>query len=86
MIRGASHIIFYGLPEYSHFYSEIVNLLQEASALAYSATKDGKLLADQTTTTHALFTKYEKMALERIVGLERCEQMLNSTRHTFIFT
>jgi hypothetical protein len=32
-----------------------------------------------------LCTKYEKMALERIVGAKRCEHMLSSGKTTFMF-
>ena len=75
MIKGALHLIFYSLPEYAHFYPEIVNLLGHA---------DGGGLGSNTSCL-VLFTKYEKMALERIVGSKRCEQIFSSTKTTFMF-
>ena len=32
-----------------------------------------------------IFTQYEKMALERIVASDRCDQMLSSNKSTFVF-
>ena len=69
------HIVFYSLPEYPHFYSELVDMLSEAAA--------GGLGAESSCV--ALFTAYEKMALERIVGSKRCAHMLKSSKTTFMF-
>jgi hypothetical protein len=74
-IRGAMHVVFYSLPEYPHFYSEIVNMLREAEV--------GGL--QNEISSISLFTKYEQMALERIVGREKCAYMLSSKKSTFIF-
>jgi U3 small nucleolar RNA-associated protein 25 len=71
-IRGAIHIIFYSLPEYAHFYPELVNLLGESSTSSESSCL-------------VLYTKYEKMALERIVGVARCSHMMSSNKTTFMF-
>lgn len=69
------HIIFYSLPEYATFYPELVNMLSEAA--------QGGLEADTSCTV--LFTRYEKMALERIVGAKRAAHMLKSAKATFMF-
>ncbi len=74
-MRGARHLIFYSLPEFAHFYPEIVNLL------GTTETNDENKL----TSCIVLCTKYEKMALERIVGVKRCEHMLKSGKTTFMF-
>jgi U3 small nucleolar RNA-associated protein 25 len=73
MIRGAKHIIFYSLPEYAHFYAELVNLLRESDDIS------------ESISCTVLFTKYEKMALERIVGPQRCNHMLSSSKTMFMF-
>ena len=73
MIRGAHHLVFYSLPECAHFYPELVNLLEEAEGSA------------QVTSCFALFTKYEAMALERIIGSKRSRHMLTSDKSTFLF-
>jgi U3 small nucleolar RNA-associated protein 25 len=69
------HIIFYSLPEHPHFYPELVNMLTEASVKGMAEDIDAVVL----------FSKYEKMALERIVGKERCNHMINSNKTTFVF-
>jgi U3 small nucleolar RNA-associated protein 25 len=74
-LRGTVHVVFYGIPEYPHHYPEIVNLLREAD--------HGGLGAE--TSTVLLFSQYERMALERLVGKERCSHILESKKSTFIF-
>ena len=80
MIRGACHIIFYSLPEYAHFYSELVNTIQEVDVENNAMGKGTNSLS-----CTVLFTKFEKMALERIVGVKRCEHMLSTGKSTFMF-
>jgi U3 small nucleolar RNA-associated protein 25 len=74
MIRGARHIIFYSLPEYCQFYPELVNLLREHESDA----------TEQISCT-VLFTRFERMALERIVGESRSEHMLSSGKSSYMF-
>ena len=78
MIRGARHIIFYSLPEYAHFYPELVNLVQETG-------DDADTTGSTSISCTVLLTKYDKLALERIVGTKRCEHMLSSGKTTFMF-
>ena len=75
-LRGALHIVLYSLPEYAHYYSELVNLLEEADSRGLGAS----------VSCTVVFTKYEKMALERIVGSRRAEHMLTSRKNTFMFS
>ena len=67
-IRGIENIVFYGLPQYPQFYSEMLNLIE----------------AEDTTCT-VLFSKFEKLQLERIVGTARCQRMIDSEKATFMF-
>jgi len=86
-IRGAKHIIFYSLPEYAQFYAEYVNMLTE-SAVPTSSGPDASVdedLAMEGMSCLVLFTAYEKMALERIVGNRRCAHILSSKKTTFMF-
>ena len=50
-------------------------MLKEASVKGMAAEIDAIVL----------FSKYEQLALERIVGTERCDHMLNSNKTTFVF-
>ena len=60
---------------YAHFYPEIVNGLGD--------TDGGGLGSDISCLV--LFTQYEKMALERMVGAKRCAHILSSAKTTFMF-
>ncbi len=69
------HVVFYGLPEAAHFYLELVDVLREA--------EEGGL-ADLSATV--LFSRFDRAELERVVGADRCLQMLQSKKRTFVFT
>lgn len=75
LIRGAMHIMFFSPPERPDFYSEIVNFLTEAS--------NAGLETEMSCVT--LFTRYDQMALERIVGRKRSSYMLHSGKATYVF-
>lgn len=79
-IKGARHLVFLGLPEHSQFYSDLVNGLSTAT----DAENDIEALGSPSTCL-VLFTKYEAMALERIVGSTNCSRMLKSEKSTFMF-
>jgi U3 small nucleolar RNA-associated protein 25 len=76
LIRGAKHIIFYSLPEYAHFYPELVNRLGDTH---------GEGAGGGASSCLVLFTQYEKMALERMVGMKRATHMVSSKKTTFMF-
>jgi hypothetical protein len=42
-------------------------------------------LGMESVSCLVLFTPYERMALERIVGPKRCAHMLNASQSTFMF-
>ncbi|KAJ1442931.1 hypothetical protein B484DRAFT_441852, partial [Ochromonadaceae sp. CCMP2298] len=71
--------IFYSLPEYAHFYAECVNMLSLTTGAGAGA---GGL---EGLSCLVLFTVYERMALERIVGAKRCAHMLSCAKNTFMF-
>ena len=75
--------MFYSIPEQASFYPEIVNLLTEAEQVGFNdKTAAGRPL---DTSCLLLFTIYEKMALERVVGFERCAHMMSSSKNSFMF-
>ncbi|KAG0749492.1 hypothetical protein G6F61_001043 [Rhizopus arrhizus] len=78
-IRGTFHIVFYGLPEDPLYYTEIVNFLglkfNEASAAE-----------EATFSCTALFSKYDFLKLERIVGTERAKKMCTAQKNVFMFS
>jgi U3 small nucleolar RNA-associated protein 25 len=85
-IRGAQHVIFYSIPEYPRFYPELINLL--------SNENNGQGDKEQNVTNGSsgtacssmtLFSKYDKMALERIVGAKKAKHMQSSDKTLFMF-
>jgi len=70
-IKGIQHIIFYQLPTYPHFYSELSNLLQESY-------QNKKYRGDSSQTCTILFSAYDAHRLSGVVGSERASQMLIS--------
>ena len=78
-IRGVRHLIFFGLPEISQFYSGLVNELNKG------LDRDIASDVDSPTSVLALFTKYEAHSLERIVGKQHCDRMVKGDTQTFMF-
>ncbi|KAK7503494.1 hypothetical protein BaRGS_00005415 [Batillaria attramentaria] len=71
-LRGLKHIIFYELPQYAHFYSEMCNLLEDPGRISAIST--------DTLTCTVIFSKYEAHKLAEVVGTERAKHMLTSDR------
>jgi U3 small nucleolar RNA-associated protein 25 len=72
-IKGARRVIFLGLPEHAEFYTQHVNLLVEHQH------QDGS-----SSSSLALFTKYDAQALERIVGSLNCSKMIKGDKSSFL--
>lgn len=73
-IRGVKDILFYQLPEHPQFYSELVNFLEEENT-------PGVGLATATV----MYSKYDVLRLERVVGSERAKTMVKKKNGTFLF-
>lgn len=69
-IRGANTIVWYGIPENAHFYSEILNMTAEAAE------------SGRPVQAIALYDEYDAFALERIAGRSRCKRMIAATAKT----
>ena len=90
-IRGARHVIYFGLPENADFYPGLMN-----AAGGEDDDDGGGVDADNAATAPldirapvsclSLFTKYEAHALERIVGTNHCERMVKGGKNTFLLT
>lgn len=73
-IRGGNTIVWFGLPENSQFYPEILNMTAEAA-------EEGRFVQ-----SIALYDKFDEFCLERIVGQKRCRKMTKKTaRSTYLF-
>ncbi|KAI9598069.1 hypothetical protein BDF19DRAFT_433389 [Syncephalis fuscata] len=72
-IRGAQHIFFYQLPENAQFYPELLGVLSDAV--------DG--LRDLTIS--ALYSRYDQLRLERVVGTQRAQRMIQGEKPAYLF-
>lgn len=77
-IKGIRHLIFYQPPTWPNFYSEMINLMQEA----YQNPRDG--CAGSMTVT-VLYTKYDMMQISSIIGSERASKLATSEKTTHMF-
>ncbi|NXE47552.1 DIEXF factor, partial [Casuarius casuarius] len=73
-IKGIRNLIFYELPTYPHFYSEICNMMKAA---------DNGM--DATWTCTVLYSKYDAQKLAAVVGIDRTAQMLQSKKNVHLF-
>ncbi|KAJ0247889.1 U3 small nucleolar RNA-associated protein [Hirschfeldia incana] len=69
-IRGIKNLIFYSLPERKEFYPQIMNMLDEGSY-------------DMMST--ALFSRFDLLKMERIVGTASAKRMISSDKSIFAF-
>uniref|UniRef100_A0A673JJC2 U3 small nucleolar RNA-associated protein 25 homolog n=1 Tax=Sinocyclocheilus rhinocerous TaxID=307959 RepID=A0A673JJC2_9TELE len=75
-IKGIHNLIFYGLPTYAHFYSEVCNMLQ-------TGVREGGASVSFTCT--ALYSRYDMHRLTAITGVDRAAQMLQSKKTVHLF-
>ncbi|XP_028421682.1 U3 small nucleolar RNA-associated protein 25 homolog [Perca flavescens] len=73
-IKGIQNLIFYGLPSFPHFYSEVCNML--------AAGGRGE---EASWTCTALFSRYDAHKLAAITGAQRAGQMLHSNKTVHLF-
>ncbi|KAF4334337.1 u3 small nucleolar RNA-associated 25 [Fusarium beomiforme] len=76
--RGVQRVIFYGLPDNPVFYTEI------AGGYLSKSEQDLRLEPGQGTVK-VVFSKYDVMKLERIVGSKRVGKMIQDRGDTFEF-
>ena len=69
-LKGIRHLVFYQLPTYPEFYSEILNFVDQ---------RDDHELSSQTC--HVLYTTFDQQALARVVGSARGKHMVESDKN-----
>ncbi|XP_057716094.1 U3 small nucleolar RNA-associated protein 25 homolog [Corythoichthys intestinalis] len=73
-IKGIQNLIFYGLPAFPHFYSELCNML--------TAGAQGE---EASWTCTALYSRFDAQKLAAITGAQRAGQMLHSNKNLHLF-
>ncbi|KAJ2731790.1 rRNA-binding ribosome biosynthesis protein utp25 [Coemansia sp. BCRC 34962] len=75
-IKGIHRLVFYSLPEHPLFYTELLNLM---------LTSNDETASPELLSCTALYTKYDQLKIERIVGSKLASQLLTSERSQFTF-
>lgn len=75
-------VVFYGLPDNPIFYKEIAGGYLAASSGSGSGSGDG---GQTGGTARVMFSKYDFLKLERIVGSKRVGRMMRERGDTFEF-
>lgn len=74
-IRGIKNLIFYDLPNYPHFYSEMCNMM-----------KDPKEESQSTNLTcTVIYNRFDGQKLAEIVGHQRAGHMVKSDKTVHMF-
>ncbi|KAG5566398.1 hypothetical protein RHGRI_002094 [Rhododendron griersonianum] len=68
-LRGIQNLIIYSLPERKEFYPEVVNMLEGSHSM----------------TCTVLFSRFDQLRLERIVGTAPAKRMVTSEKGVFVF-
>lgn len=68
-IRGIKELVFYSLPENAEFYAEITNMMEGLD----------------NPSSLSLFSQFDNLKLERVVGSSRANRLLKSENKTFMF-
>ena len=77
LVNGIKNIIFYELPHYSTFYTDIVNYLD-----AKKRKSDSQL---NPVTCTVLYSKFNILRLSGVVGTQRCSHMISSDKDVHMF-
>ncbi|KAG9287018.1 hypothetical protein G9A89_022982 [Geosiphon pyriformis] len=85
-IRGVQHIVFYALPDNPQFYPELLNLITPSMDEDLSALGTNQTPVINRSSCHVLFSKYDHLKLERIVGSTQLQRMLYGSKSITIFS
>ncbi|WVQ80182.1 hypothetical protein IAT38_002287 [Cryptococcus sp. DSM 104549] len=81
-LRGAKTVVFYSLPDHAQFYSEFM----ETPFLASKSKEADEVEVDEAeVSSRVLFSRFDALRLERVVGTENSRRMLKSGEGRFEF-
>ncbi len=67
-LRGVKKLVFYGLPDNPVHYQELVSMVQ-------ASVEEGRIAAGESTV-RAIFSRWDGLKLERVVGSSRVGSMM----------
>ena len=73
-LKGIRHVVFYQLPTYAEFFSEILNAVESSDSPEQSAP-----------SCRVLYSRYDEQKLSRTVGSARAQHMLSSGEKVHMF-
>lgn len=78
-LKGVRRIVFYGVPENPMFWAELISVLGLVSVGTTEKSKSKSVAAGvaKKGAVRALFSKWDAMKLERVVGTERVARLIN---------
>jgi U3 small nucleolar RNA-associated protein 25 len=81
-IRGAKTLVFYSLPDHAAFYAEHLQTPFLPSKSAEGTEVD---VDEAEVSSRVLFSKYDMIKLERVVGSENARRMVGTDEGRFEF-
>lgn len=81
-IRGAKTIVFYSLPDHAQFYSE---LMGTPFLTSKNKLEDEVDVDEAEVSSRVLFSRFDALKLERVVGSENTRRLLKSGESRFEF-
>ena len=95
VVRGVSSAFFYQLPDHARFFEEVVSWVGKRRRKKKTRNKEEEEKSgsdsDDETFEHVpgraevLFSSVDALALERVVGTERCKRMLKGSEPAYVF-
>ncbi|KAG9186414.1 hypothetical protein G6011_02970 [Alternaria panax] len=76
-LRGVKRVVFYGVPENPIFYDEVVGFVGKSIERAEISRQEGSV--------KVMFSKWERLELERVVGTKRVGKMVGDKGDVFDF-
>lgn len=89
VLRGAQTVVFYALPEHGQYFSEVVSFpFAKSTSIVEALTAQGanEEVDANDVSVQALYSRYDLMRLQRIVGDKLARRMVEEERSTWRFT
>ncbi|KAI3648536.1 hypothetical protein MP228_006390 [Amoeboaphelidium protococcarum] len=81
-LRGIKQLVFSGPVANAHFYTEFASMLVDLK----NTDADVDELLDRNSKVVVLYSKYDALALERIVGTSKLPKMIHGSKELFMFS